>query len=91
LELGDLNMLNIAAKLGYNKFQVVNQKQYNDIVRTITTVNGNKIDYRFILGCSGPFGIDLTSDWYEFSKAAQVIETLDRDNNNWYDLHCALS
>jgi FkbM family methyltransferase len=54
-------------RLGYTRFQVVDQKKHPSGM--FRTRDGAEVDYRFILGSSGPFGEYLDGPWLTREQA----------------------
>lgn len=58
----------LLSKLGYNKFQVINQANITSIKEPQNSIEGKYSGHSFSFGSSGPFGKDLPYRWKTLSQ-----------------------
>ncbi|MFC1795948.1 FkbM family methyltransferase [Pseudomonadota bacterium] len=57
------NEFSLLAKLGYKRFQVINQANITSLKEPKNSKEGQYLDYEFAFGSSGLFGKDLPHSW----------------------------
>lgn len=63
-------------KLGYDKFQVVNQADIAKQKEPINSSEGSYIGHNFTLGCSGLFGTDFSEPWLSRKAAIRLYRLI---------------
>ena len=73
-ENGEMHLFEALVKTGYTKFQIINQALVPYAACPIPAKEGKTINNTFIIGSSGPFGLDLLGEWLSVDQMRIRLE-----------------
>ena len=71
VEGGGETFLNLFARMGYDRFAVVNQATLPKLPQADPAREGHAVDHVFPMGASGPFGREVAAPWMDYDAALE--------------------
>lgn len=75
----------LLADLGYNAFQIVQQRGVDRRQEPVPSQEGRPAGHRFAKGASGPFGRDLPGPWLDRAQALRAYQKIFANYRLWGD------
>lgn len=89
-EGGSEDVLNFLNKINYKLFKLIDQSKYSSWKCPKDSLEGNYVNYKFILGSSGLFGEETEGSWLNIDEIKNKIYLAKNNNGNWIDVHAKL-
>lgn len=93
-ENGEFSDFETIVSAGYTSFQLVEQSKVPEVELPSPSAEGNQIVHQFPRGSSGPFGRDLTGEWFNIEETRAILKRHHEELSartergyDWWDLH----